>query len=193
MTVTHKFVVITTILLFSSAFCFGKKCEKIRIPMCQSIGYNLTYMPNMFNHDTQEEATLEIHQFWPLVEIKCSPDLKFFLCFMYAPKCQPNNTDEAPPCRSICERARNCCGPLMRQYGFAWPKRMECKNFPELGGNKSCMDRNETETSQTSPTMCPPETTPSLKVTAKGHRISSMLVLWYFVLSILHLFVCIMS
>ena len=117
-----------------------KKCEKIKIPMCQNIGYNLTYMPNMFNHDTQEEATLEVHQFWPLVEIKCSPDLRLFLCSMYAPMCQPNFKDEVPPCRSICERARQGCAPLMREYGFSWPERMKCDNFPKVGSDKLCMD-----------------------------------------------------
>ena len=44
---------------------------KITVPVCQSIGYNLTYMPNMFNHSTQEEAALDVHQFWYLVEINC--------------------------------------------------------------------------------------------------------------------------
>ena len=29
------------------------KCQEITIPMCRGIGYNLTYMPNQFNHDTQ--------------------------------------------------------------------------------------------------------------------------------------------
>lgn len=36
------------------------KCQEITIPMCKGIGYNLTYMPNQFNHDTQEEAGLEV-------------------------------------------------------------------------------------------------------------------------------------
>ncbi len=30
-----------------------KKCQEITIPMCRGIGYNQTYMPNQFNHDTQ--------------------------------------------------------------------------------------------------------------------------------------------
>ncbi|XP_008468232.1 frizzled-2-like [Diaphorina citri] len=65
----------------------GGRCEEITIPMCKGIGYNLTQMPNEMNHDTQDEAGLEVHQFWPLVEIKCSSDLKFFLCSMYTPIC----------------------------------------------------------------------------------------------------------
>ena len=30
----------------------------------------------MLNHDTQEEAALEVAQFWPLLEVNCSTDLK---------------------------------------------------------------------------------------------------------------------
>ncbi|KAE8740294.1 frizzled-2a, partial [Frankliniella occidentalis] len=29
------------------------RCEEITMPMCRGIGYNLTSMPNEFNHDTQ--------------------------------------------------------------------------------------------------------------------------------------------
>lgn len=122
--------------------------------MCENIGYNLTYMPNMFNHDTQEEAALEVHQFWPLVEMKCSPDFKIFLCSMYAPKCELHaKENEFPPCRSLCESARNGCAPLMRQYGFAWPKRLRCKQFPKLGQNKTCLHSNVTEITQASTTL----------------------------------------
>ena len=38
--------------------------------MCKDIGYNLTYTPNMLNHATQEEAALEVAQFWPLLEFE---------------------------------------------------------------------------------------------------------------------------
>lgn len=37
-----------------------EKCVPIEIPMCKEIGYNLTYMPNAFNHETQDEAGLEV-------------------------------------------------------------------------------------------------------------------------------------
>lgn len=124
------------------------KCEEISIPMCRGIGYNLTYLPNLFNHDTQAEAALEVHQFWPLVEIQCSPDLRFFLCSIYAPICEKQYNKDLPPCRSVCERARTGCSPLMRKYGFSWPDRMKCENFPEFGDPKTlCMGKNGTEES----------------------------------------------
>ncbi|KAE8290544.1 Frizzled-8 [Larimichthys crocea] len=82
------------------------QCQEISVPLCKGIGYNYTYMPNQFNHDTQDEAGLEVHQFWPLVEIKCSPDLRFFLCSMYTPICLEDYKKPLPPCRSVCERAK---------------------------------------------------------------------------------------
>lgn len=121
-------------------------CQEITVPLCKGIGYNYTYMPNQFNHDTQDEAGLEVHQFWPLVEIQCSPDLKFFLCSMYTPICLEDYKKPLPPCRSVCERAKAGCAPLMRQYGFAWPDRMRCDRLPEQGNPDTlCMDYNRTD------------------------------------------------
>lgn len=137
--------ILAIILYFNDVSSKEMKCEEITIPMCRGIGYNLTYMPNMFNHDSQAEAALEVHQFWPLVEIQCSTDLKFFLCSMYAPMCQKDYKKDLPPCKSICERARTGCAPLMRKYGFSWPERMKCENFPELGGDTLCMGRNSSD------------------------------------------------
>lgn len=42
----------------------GLRCEEITIPMCRGIGYNWTSMPNSLHHESQEEAGLEVHQFW---------------------------------------------------------------------------------------------------------------------------------
>ncbi|KAK3924157.1 Frizzled-2 [Frankliniella fusca] len=80
-----------------------------------------------------DEAGLEVHQFWPLVEIKCSEDLKFFLCSLYAPICIPDYPQPLPACRSVCERAKDGCQPLMQQYGFQWPERMNCDKLPVYG------------------------------------------------------------
>merc|ERR1719348_1545695 len=116
------------------------QCEEITIPMCKEIGYNFTRLPNQFNHETQDEAGLEVHQFWPLVKIQCSPDLRFFLCSMYTPICMDTYTRPLPACRSVCERAKQGCLPVMQKYGFEWPKRMSCNKLPEYGGTELCMD-----------------------------------------------------
>ncbi|XP_010858369.1 PREDICTED: frizzled-8 [Bison bison bison] len=85
-------------------------CQEITVPLCKGIGYNYTYMPNQFNHDTQDEAGLEVHQFWPLVEIQCSPDLKFFLCSMYTPICLEDYKKPLPP---SCEPGCQCRAPMV--------------------------------------------------------------------------------
>lgn len=118
------------------------RCEEITIPMCRGIGYNMTSFPNEMNHETQDEAGLEVHQFWPLVEIKCSPDLKFFLCSMYTPICLEDYHKPLPVCRSVCERARSGCAPIMQQYSFEWPERMACEHLPLHGDPENlCMEQ----------------------------------------------------
>uniref|UniRef100_G1K937 Frizzled class receptor 8 n=1 Tax=Anolis carolinensis TaxID=28377 RepID=G1K937_ANOCA len=135
--------------------------SEITVPLCKGIGYNYTSMPNQFNHDTQDEAGLEVHQFWPLVEIQCSSDLRFFLCSMYTPICLEDYKKPLPPCRSVCERAKAGCAPLMRQYGFAWPDRMRCDRLPAQGDPDTlCMDYNRSEAATTPPPAPPPQAPP---------------------------------
>merc|ERR1719259_1116237 len=118
-------MIIVTMMMMMMTIVSGEsgQCEEISIPMCKEIGYNLTRLPNQFNHETQDEAGLEVHQFWPLVKIQCSPDLRFFLCSMYTPICLPSYTRPLPACRSLCERAKLGCLPVMQKYGFEWPKK----------------------------------------------------------------------
>ncbi|XP_015790096.1 frizzled-5 [Tetranychus urticae] len=123
------------------------KCEEITVPMCRGIGYNMTSMPNQFHHEKQDEAGMEAHQFWPLVEISCSDDLRFFLCSMYTPICMEDYTERLPVCRSVCERAQAGCAAIMLQYGFPWPESMDCNNFPVFGSQEQlCMDHKNGET-----------------------------------------------
>uniref|UniRef100_A0A3Q3IVW1 FZ domain-containing protein n=1 Tax=Monopterus albus TaxID=43700 RepID=A0A3Q3IVW1_MONAL len=60
-------------------------CQAITIPVCKDLPYNETVLPNMLGHNTQDDAGLEIHQFYPLIEEECSPHLKPFLCSVYTP------------------------------------------------------------------------------------------------------------
>lgn len=119
---------------------FSGRCEPITIPLCQDVPYNTTFMPNLLGHVRQEDAGLEVHQFYPLVKVECSPDLKYFLCSMYAPVC--TNFDEAlQPCKTLCLSAKKGCEDLMRKFGFQWPDSLACEGFPEGG---LCFDRNRT-------------------------------------------------
>ena len=111
-------------------------CEAITIPLCRDIPYNQTSMPNWLGHHRQDAAGLEINQFYPLVQMQCSPYLKSFLCMMYAPKCSVFE-DTVPPCRSLCDAARSGCEPVMNRFGFPWPENLDCSN---LSVGIRCMD-----------------------------------------------------
>ncbi len=122
--------------------CVGqKKCEPVKIPLCHGVWYNTTIFPNILNHKTQEEAALEVHQFFPLVKVGCSDDLAFFLCSVYAPVCTVLQTP-VPPCRSLCNSAKHGCEDLMNQFGFTWPDSLNCDRFPEIGEGIICVEKN---------------------------------------------------
>ena len=120
------------------------RCEAITIPFCKDISYNETIMPNLLDHTTQEDAGLEVHQFYPLVKVKCSPDLQIFLCSVYAPVCTVLDKP-IPPCRSLCLSARSGCESLMNKFGFRWPEGLECSRYPEAGvGGELCVGESNT-------------------------------------------------
>ncbi|XP_035804565.1 frizzled-7-like [Amphiprion ocellaris] len=128
-------------------------CQPISIPLCRDLDYNRTVLPTLLGHGSQEDAGLEVHQFYPLVEVQCSAELRFFLCSLYAPVCTV--LDRAiPPCRALCDRARRGCEPLMNRFGFLWPERLRCQNFPVHGAGEICVGQN---TSNSDPTPSLPE------------------------------------
>jgi len=117
-------------------------CEPLTIPLCQGLEYNHTIFPNMLNHTSQAEAALEVLQFTPLVAAGCSKDFALFLCSVYAPVCTVFKT-LVPPCRSLCDNAKDRCELLMTSYGFAWPESLSCDRFPKLG-DAICISKNTT-------------------------------------------------
>ncbi|KAM9836276.1 frizzled-7-A-like [Aulostomus maculatus] len=119
-------------------------CQPISIPLCADIAYNQTIMPNLLGHVYQEEAGLEVHQFYPLVKVQCSLDLQFFLCSVYAPVCTVLE-QAIPPCRTLCERARHGCEALMNKFGFQWPERLRCESFPTHGAGEICVGQNTSD------------------------------------------------
>uniref|UniRef100_A0A914DBR6 Uncharacterized protein n=1 Tax=Acrobeloides nanus TaxID=290746 RepID=A0A914DBR6_9BILA len=100
----------------------------------------MTSYPNIYGHEKQEEAGLEVHQFYPLVEVGCYKHLKFFLCAMYTPICQDNYEKPVMPCREVCLEARKNCEPLMRQYNFKWPPTLSCDSLPKISEQQATGD-----------------------------------------------------
>ena len=46
------------------------RCEPITSPLCRDIPYNMTIMPNIFGHRTQQEAMVELARDWlPLIRV----------------------------------------------------------------------------------------------------------------------------
>uniref|UniRef100_A0A8C3IPC3 Frizzled related protein n=1 Tax=Chrysemys picta bellii TaxID=8478 RepID=A0A8C3IPC3_CHRPI len=127
----------------------GAACEPVRIPLCKSLPWNMTKMPNHLHHSTQANAILAIEQFEGLLGTHCSPDLLFFLCAMYAPICTIDFQHEPiKPCKSVCERARAGCEPVLIKYRHAWPESLACEelrgtvqpgNVPVRRGRDSCL------------------------------------------------------
>ena len=128
------FVLFITFVLLSSYV--SAKCEKVQIPFCEGIGYNMTIMPNHLGDETQAEAKSNSALFNSLVGTKCSSDLTLFLCTMYAPVCTETRL---PPCRSLCENSRKGCEGIMNMFGYTWPDRFQCNKFPVAG---MCVARN---------------------------------------------------
>ena len=117
------------------------QCELIRIDMCKSIGYNETAMPNLVGHELQADVNFTLETFVPLIDFKCSTQIKLFLCAAYLPMCTPKVPVPIGPCRSLCETVRSRCNPVLQSFGFPWPPALECSRFPkENNEHTMCME-----------------------------------------------------
>ncbi|MFH4977638.1 hypothetical protein AB6A40_004347 [Gnathostoma spinigerum] len=123
-------------IVVTSSHCM-RTCEPISLALCKGIGYNMTSYPNSYGHENQAEAGLEVHQFYPLVEVGCYAHLKFFLCALYTPICQANYDKMVMPCMEVCLEAKKRCSPLMQQYGFKWPATLSCDQLPRMSDQQA--------------------------------------------------------
>ena len=116
-------------------------CEKVTIPICQDMGYNITRMPNRIGHETQQEAQLELDTYRPLIEFGCASQLKFFLCSVYVPMCTEQIDVLISSCRPLCEHVKRRCVPVLKQFGISWAANLNCSRFlpQNEGGLKMCM------------------------------------------------------
>lgn len=123
------------------------KCLNMNIPFCEGIEYNRTILPNSFGHLTQQDVISEINIYHPLIKNGCSPDLKLFLCTVYAPICFDHVNDTKlltlMPCRSLCESARRGCLAHFKQFNRDWPDALDCQKFPTKNDGTMCVGKDE--------------------------------------------------
>ncbi|MEQ2203585.1 Frizzled-3, partial [Xenoophorus captivus] len=65
-----------------------------------------------------------------MVNLQCSPDLRMFLCAIYAPVCTEYGRMTSP-CRRLCLQAKSDCYQLMDMFGVSWPEEMDCNRLEQ--------------------------------------------------------------
>lgn len=71
---------------------------------------------------------LHLQPFHPMVNLQCSPELRMFLCALYAPVCTEYGRVTLP-CRRLCLQAKSDCYKLMDMFGVSWPEEMDCNRL----------------------------------------------------------------
>ncbi len=107
------------------------QCEPITVDMCGGMPWNMTHMPNLLHHSSQENAILASEPFQKLVATNCSNVLLFFLCALYIPICTPQfPLQTVPPCQSLCLQVQAGCEPILHQNNLTWPEGLDCAHLP---------------------------------------------------------------
>uniref|UniRef100_A0A6G1SAR0 Frizzled-1 n=1 Tax=Aceria tosichella TaxID=561515 RepID=A0A6G1SAR0_9ACAR len=110
------------------------RCELMRISFCERVNYNRTMLPNHLGHSTQAEVESVINVYEPLVKLGCSPELRLFLCSVYAPICFDHGHEshlKLQPCQSLCNSTRRACAAPLKKLGLDWPEPLNCTRFPD--------------------------------------------------------------
>ncbi|XP_026019209.1 atrial natriuretic peptide-converting enzyme [Astatotilapia calliptera] len=117
------------------------RCEPISLELCMNLPYNLTSFPNYLGHLSQRESSVswESSLFPALVQTGCYQYLMFYACTLLVPKCDPVSLQRVPPCRSLCRSAKEKCESVLSIVGLQWPEDSDCSQFPEEGGNTTCL------------------------------------------------------
>ncbi|XP_030850491.1 uncharacterized protein LOC115917869 [Strongylocentrotus purpuratus] len=110
-------------------------CEPLTMPLCLQNGvqYTETIFPNLAGMMTQQDAIVASESLAPLVAIGCGPIVDF-VCTLFAPPCLEvgDVSVPVPPCRHVCEEARDQCMPIFQTVGMPWPDQFECSRFPAI-------------------------------------------------------------
>ena len=90
----------------------------------------------------RELYCFRLQSFTTLVQLGCDR-IADFICILFAPPCvQVRDVSvPVPPCRHVCEEARDQCSPYLQVVGVSWPEQFECSIFPEIAdGSVQCAE-----------------------------------------------------
>ena len=125
-----------TLFLF---FLVGQ-CQRIKIPLCQNMPYNLTQFPNFLNHQTQYKAIAVMEEFREIVfQTKRCPLFRPFLCSVLVPPCD-GYQKPTPPCQELCYKAVRNCRHLLTMHKITLPSAMRCGRLPKEGTSR-CLNQ----------------------------------------------------
>ncbi|XP_044738509.1 frizzled-4-like isoform X2 [Chrysoperla carnea] len=87
-----------------------------------------------------------MQSFQILLNLQCSPDLRFFLCSLFVPMCSEHVSEPILACRSHCLQVRKDCEPVLQSLSMHWPSELQCDQFPDPSDpTKLCMLRRDDE------------------------------------------------
>lgn len=98
--------------------------------LCRGIEYQNMRLPNLLGHESLQEVLEQASTWIPLVQKQCHSDTRKFLCSLFAPVCIDDLDEIIQPCRSLCEKVKDSCAPVMSAFGFPWPDMLDCTRFP---------------------------------------------------------------
>ena len=87
--------------------------------------YTAVYLVPTLPNKAHSCFSFVLQPFHPMVNLVCSPDVRMFLCALYAPVCTEYGRVSLP-CRALCRRAKDDCYSLMEMFGVTWPDEIEC-------------------------------------------------------------------
>ncbi|CAG2188954.1 unnamed protein product [Mytilus edulis] len=118
------------LIVISAFIVVSKSCEQIRSPLCQTgVGYNLTIFPNLAGHLFQGGAIVGLQNIRALIDQKCSPNIREFLCRVYIPECYQGKP--VLPSWEMCQEAYEGCHQLMSSLGQSWSFSLNCSKFEQ--------------------------------------------------------------
>ncbi|XP_068425090.1 uncharacterized protein [Clinocottus analis] len=121
------------VLLLSPRRAHGRApCKPVAPGPCQGLGYTSTPHPTGAPGYT-------LQQIIQIVETGCSPGVATVMCRVVVPECGSEENSRMKPCRSLCEKVKSDCDPVLKARRLSWPTRLRCDALPAA----SCVQGQE--------------------------------------------------